>query len=267
MSKRKNLDELLAKKWLESQGYSNIEEPEKDSPDYVPDYVVDGNFAVEVRRLNRSIQVNGQTKGEESSRIPLSKTIERILSNIDPPSNEQSWIVNCEYDFSKPLPKNKVVKKQIHEALQPLTQPYDATLIPQLKKKYPDCDKHADEPGSLNDYDLRLCLSCGICLELCKISAPPARFLLQHVSDGEGVAVLSELESNINAAIQEKTQKIRGHEDKLWWLILIDHICYVPYSGLDQTELENLRTRIRVEKPWSRIVIVSLWYPEFWWSI
>ena len=204
---------------------------------------------------------------KKSSRIPLSKAIERILSNIVPPSNEQSWIVNCEYDFSKPLPKENVVKKQIHEALQPLTQPYDATLIHQLRKKYPDCDKHADEPGSLNDYDLRLCLSCGICLELYEF-APPPRFLLKYVSDGEGGSVFG-LESYINAAIQEKTQKIRGHENKFdrWWLILIDHIGYVPNSGLDQTELENLRTSIRVEKPWSQIVIVSYCYPEFWWSI
>lgn len=270
MSKRENPDERLAKKWLESQGYSNIvPQGTKNPPEDPPDYVVDCKLAVEVRRLNRSIQVNGQTEGEENSRIFLSKKIESVLSDIDPPSNEQSWIVDCTYDFSRPVPKKKVVKKQIHEALQPLTQPNDANVIHQLGKKYPDCDKHADEPGSLNDYDLRLCLSCGICLELYELCAPPARFLLNDVSDGEGVAVLSELESNINAAIQEKTQKIRGLENKFdrWWLILIDHICYVPYSGLDQTELKNLRTSIRVEKPWSRIVIVSYSEPESSWSI
>ena len=265
MNNPENADERLAKKWLESQGYSNIERPQREEDP--PDYVVDDNLAVEVRRLNRSIQVNGHTEGEETSRISLSKTIESILSNIDPPGNGQSWIVDCEYDFSSPLPKKKVVEKQIREALQLLTQPYDTDVIHQLGSKYLDYDKHADELGYL--HSLHLCLPCGICLELSEISATPARFLLQNVSDGEGVSVLSELESNINAAIQEKSQKIRDRKNKFdrWWLILIDHISYVPYSGLTQTELENLRTSIRVEKPWSKIIIVSLWAPDYWYEI
>lgn len=262
MSNRENGDELLAKKWLESQGCSNIERSEEDPPDYV----VDDSLAVEVRRLNRSIQVDGQTEGEETSRISLFKTIEIILSDIDLPGNEQSWVVDCEYNFSRSLPNKKVIEKQIREALQPLTQPYDTDVIHQLGSKYLDYDKHADELGYL--HSLHLCLPCGICLELSEISATPARFLLQNVSDGEGVAVLSELESNINAAIQEKSQKIRDRKNKFdrWWLILIDHICYVPYSGLTQTELENLRTSIRVEKPWSRIIIISLWSPDCWYE-
>ena len=265
MSNRENDDERLAKKWLESQGYSNIERPEEDPPDYV----VDDNLAVEVRRLNLKIQVNGRTEGEETSRISLSKTIESILSDIDLSGNEQSWIVNCEYDFSCSLPNKKVVEKQIHEALQPLTQPYDANVIHQLRTKCLDCDKHAGELDYLHNYDLHLCLPCGICLELGKISATPARFLLQDVSDGKGVIVLPELESNINAVINEKSQKIKGRKNEFdrWWLILIDYICYIPNSGLTQTELENLRTSIRVEKPWSRIVIVSLWSPNNWYEL
>ena len=262
MSNPENDDERLAKEWLESQGYSNIEREEDP-----PDYVVDDNLAVEVRRLNLKIQVNERTKGEEESQKPLYKTIESILSNIDPHGNKQSWVVNCEYDFSRPLPKKKVVEKQIREALQPLTQPYDTDVIHQLRSKYLDYDKHAGELGYL--HSLHLCLPCGICLELWEISATPARFLLQDVSDGKGVLVLSELESNIKAAIKEKSQKIKDRENDFdrWWLILIDHIGRVPNSGLTQTELENLRTSIRVEKPWSRIVIVSLWSPDCWYEL
>lgn len=262
MSNPENDDERLAKKWLESQGYSNIKREEDP-----PDYVVDGNFAVEIRRLNRSIQVNGQTEGEETSRISLSKTIESILSGIDLSGNKQSWIVDCEYDFSRPLPKKKIVEKQICEALQPLTQPYDTDVILQHRSKYLDYDKHAGELDYL--HGLHLCLPCGICIELEEIPTTPARFLLQNVSDGKGVAVLSELESNIKAAIKEKSQKIKDRKNDFdkWWLILIDHICYVPYSGLTQTELENLRTSIRVEKPWSRIIIISLWSPDCWYEL
>ena len=69
MSNRENTDECFAKKWLEFQGYSNIERIEDDPPDIV----VEGEYAVEVRRLNRKIR---QGEGEETSRISLQKTIE-----------------------------------------------------------------------------------------------------------------------------------------------------------------------------------------------
>ena len=58
MSNRENTDERFAKKWLEFQGYSNIEKIKNDPPDFV----VEGKYAIEVRRLNHSIQVNGQNR-------------------------------------------------------------------------------------------------------------------------------------------------------------------------------------------------------------
>ena len=102
MSNREKDDERLAKKWLESQGHSSIERSEDDPPDYV----VDGKLAVEVRRLNRRIEVDGQTEGEENSRISLYQTIESTLAEIDPPGNERRWEVACEYDFSRRLPNS-----------------------------------------------------------------------------------------------------------------------------------------------------------------
>ena len=263
MSNSENDDERLAKKWLESQGYKNI----KRSGDDPPDYVIDGKYAVEVRRLNRKIQIDGRTEGEENSRISLYKTIEKELAGFDPADNEQSWIVDCEYDFSRPLPQVKVVKKQIREALLPLTKPYDTDVISKLRLKWLDYGKHAHELDLL--FSLHLCLPCGICLKLGEIPEKPARFLLQNVSDGKGVLVLPELENSIKAAIEEKSQKIRDREtdfDK-WWLILIDHIGYVPNSGLKETGLKDLRAGIRGTTPWSRFIIVSLWVPDRWYEL
>lgn len=255
MSNRENDDERWARKWLESQGYSNIERI-KDDP---PDIVVEGVYAVEVRRLNLKIR---QGEGEETSRISLQRTIEKILAGIDSFANDQSWFVDCEYDFSRPLPKEKIIKKQIREVLLPLTQPYDDRVISELRSKYLDNSKHAHELDYL--CTLHLCLPCGICLELQDSSVQPARFVLQNVSDGEGVLILSELQKNIKAAIEEKSQKIKGRENNFdaWWLILIDHIGLVPNSGLTQTEWEELRKEIRAEQPWSRVIIVSLSNPD-----
>ena len=167
MSNRENDDERLAKKWLEYQGHSSIERSEDDPPDYV----VDGKFAVEVRRLNQRIEIDGQTEGEENSRISLYQTIESTLAEIDPLGNDRSWIVDCEYDFSRRLPSRTVVKNQIRKALIPLTQPYDINVVYQLNSEYRNDDKHADELDYLNLP--HLCLPCGICLEVGEISASP----------------------------------------------------------------------------------------------
>lgn len=260
MSNCENDDERWARKWLESQGYSNIERI-KDDP---PDYVVDDKYAIEVRRLNLKIR---QGEGEETSRISLRRTIEKALIEIGSFTNDQSWVVDCEYDFSRPLPKEKIIKKQIREVLLLLTQSRDDEFISEFGSKYLDYHKHAHELDSLGA--LHLCLTCGICLELQAISAQPARFVLQNVSDGEGVLVLPELEKNIEAAIREKSERIRGRENNFsaWWLILIDHIGCVPNSGITQTELEELQEEIRAQSPWSRVIIVSLWNLDFWYEL
>ena len=257
MSNRENDDERLARKWLESQKYKNIERSDDDPPDYV----IDGKYAVEVQRLNLKRQVNGRTEGEENSRLALGRTIKKALEMLAPPGKGRSVDVNCEYDFSRPLPKARVVKKQIREALLPLTQPNGTNVINQIKSKYLGCDKHRHEPL----FGLHLCLPCGICLELGEHSMKPDQFRLLNVSDGKGVLVSPELEHNIKSSIKEKTQKIRDRENDFdeWWLLLIDHIGYVLNSGLDETELGNLRAGIRVETPWSRIIIVSFWSPEY----
>ena len=259
MSNRENDDERWARKWLEFQGYSNIELI-KDDP---PDIVVEGEYAVEVRRLNLKIR---QGEGEETPRISLQRTIEKTLAGIGPPAKDQSWVIDCEYDFSRFF-KKRVVKRQVREALLPLTQPYDEKIFGELRSKYLDYHKHAHELDYLGA--LHLCLPCGICLELQDISVQPARFVLQDVSDGEGVLVLPELQKNIESAIKEKSERIRGRENNFgaWWLILIDHIGRVPNLGVTQAELEELREEIRAETPWSRIIIVSLRNLDSWYEL
>ena len=253
MSNRENADERLAKTWLDSQGYSRIERPKKDPPDYV----VDGDFAVEVRRLNQRIEVDGRTENEENPRIALHQTIERTLTKIGSPGGERGWVVNCEYDFTKPLPSKKVVEAQIRDALSAPTQPYNT--ISQLNEEYLNYDKHADELDLLNHP--HLCLRCGICLELHEILMPSPRFLLQNVSDGEGIGVAYELISNIPHYVIEKASKVKNANNiddyEKWWLLLVDHVCHLPIASLGESELQALRESIQDRDIWSRIIIIS----------
>ena len=257
MNARENHDECLAKEWLIQQGHTV-----RRLCDDPPDYVVDGQHAVEVRRLNQTIEVAGQFKGEEQSRITLKKAVEKVLGRFGPSSEGQCWIVDCEYDFSKPLPKTGIVREEVRKALQPLSRPCSDDIIEQHRSEYLDYDKHADELDHLNHP--HLCLPCGICLALVAIDAlesTASKFVLQNVSGREGIGIAHELINVIPTYIAEKSHKIRkknkinNYED--WWLLLIDHICHVPISILGESELKAIRESIQDRDFWSRIVIIS----------
>ncbi|MDE0164444.1 MAG: hypothetical protein OXH92_09520 [Bryobacterales bacterium] len=255
MSNHENDDESLAKTWLYSQGYSSVERAKKDPPDYV----VDSDFAVEVRRLNQRIEIDGRIKGEENSRIPLRQTIKGTLAKIGPSGGERDWVVNCEYDFTRALPSKKVVESQIREAISLLTWPYNTNTINQLNAKYLNYDKHADELDLLNHP--HLCLRCGICLELHETSMPSPGFSLWNVSGREGIGVAHELINSIQHYVTEKSTKIRKGNRitayKEWWLLLVDHVCHMPISILEESELQALLESIQDRDFWSRIVIIS----------
>ena len=160
-----NEDELRAKNWLRQQGYRNIRRPCSDPPDFV----IDGNCAVEVTRLNQRIIVGDdkRTKGEEEARIPLKDHIETILRNLGRPGNDGIiWVIDCEYDFSQPRQKLKIVTRQMKEALAPLLRPYDDSVICSMHSRHLDKSKHAGEISLLR-YP-HICLDCGICLNLQK---------------------------------------------------------------------------------------------------
>lgn len=254
-----NDDEIKAKKWLKAQGYTSIERPCEDPPDYV----VNDKIGVEVRRLNLNVVVNGQIKGEEQVWVPLRKAIEEALNEFGTPTGKQGWYVDCMYDPSKPMPKTKIVQREIHKHLLSLAQPSNTDLIEQCQLGYRSRDPNTGE--TLPSIHFHLSLPCGICLMLTPGSPKSAMFILQDVSAGQGILILSELLANIKHAVDEKTHKIKKREKDLdeWWLILVDHIGHIPYSGLTQTELSDLRTKIRVESPWSRVIIVSRIYPDF----
>ena len=243
MAKRKeNDDELCARNWLRQQGCQDIRRPCSDPPDLV----VDGDCAVEVTRLNQRIVVGDEenSRGEEEVRQPLTCQISRVLEELGPPGNEgRSWAIDCEYDFTKPLPHRKVVSAQISEALTPLLKPYNDHVVSDIHSGQCDFEKHG---GKILHFGFpHLCLDCGICLGLAEFSHDPATFFLQNVSDGRGIGIAEELKKSILNRTREKSEKIRNQnkvgEYKYWWLVLVDHICHVPMQIPFEHELSFVR--------------------------
>ena len=249
-------DELCAQNWLTQQGYRDIQRPSDDPPDFV----VDGDYAVEVTRLNQRIVVGDDkhSKGEEQARIPLTDCIEKIICKLGPPGNEgRSWVIDCEHDFTEPLPHQNVVSAEISEALAPLLKPYDDSVISGMHSRHLDYSKHAGEISHLG-YP-HICLESGICLGLGEFSHDPAKFFLQNVSDGKGIGIAEELRKGIRNRIRDKSEKIRSQNKvgayRNWWLVLVDHVCHVPMQILFEHELSFIRDQ-RFEF-WSRVVVIS----------
>ena len=262
MNNRENRDELIGRQWLEHH-CTTVRRVCDDPPDYVAD-----QFAVEVRRLNLGFRVKGSTRGEEESRIPLRKSIKHALARIGKPANGRSWVIDCEYDFSTGLPEPKVLHREISQALEPLTKAYDDEVLMRLRSEHPLDGRHRDESDLLSH--LHLCLKCGICLDLEEVAAArDASFVLGDISDGEGTLLFAELEKRIKDAINEKAEKIAHRVNCFgeWWLILVDHVGFVPNSGLTTNELSGLRASIHVEYPWSRVIIVSREQPNSWYEL
>ena len=246
-----NKDERIAREWLKQQGHTNIEWPDEDPPDFV----VDGKYAVEVRRMNPIIEIDGQKKGEEELRIRLFDAVKRVLDSFGPPVNGKGFYVDGMYDYSQLLlPQSKALGQEIKEALQPF---HDEVLKPD---QFSPCLL----PSQLK-------LKCGICLNLRRGCPKSSMFALWHVSDGKGWRVLSEVRKSLQHCIDEKCAKASrkekdypGHE---WWLLLVDRILGISIQSLSEPALESLHKEIQVHKPFSRVFVISPenleWFHEF----
>lgn len=251
-----NDDELLARDWLRSQGFKDIQRPSSDPPDFV----VDGKFAVEVTRLSQRIVVGADkhSRGEERARIPLRDQIQKTIDQLGPPGNKgRSWVIDCEYDISVPLPNRKAVAAQISEALAPLLNPYDDKVVSELHATQFDFEKHAGEISYMGFP--HLCLECGICIDLAELSHSPAKFILANVSDRKGIAVAEDLAIGIRNRLRTKSEAIRNQnkvgEYGSWWLILVDHVGLMPMQMLAEQELSSVQNQ-DIDF-WNRIVVVS----------
>ena len=256
MKQRRNKDECWAEKWLVKQGYQEIRRPRRDPPDFV----VDGQCAVEVTRLSQRIVISSATNSisEEQAREPLRDRLEKALHGLGPPGNEgRSWTVNCTYDLETPLPKPKAVSAQVKKALSPLVKPYDYEVVYDVHSRHRDYRKHAGEPYCLGFP--HICLKCGICLDLWEVADSPSKFIVQDVSDGKGIHVAGELNESIRNRIQQKSENVSKRQliddYASWWLVLVDYVSHAPVKGLSEHELSLIRDHDFGF--WSRVIVLS----------
>lgn len=226
--------EKLAEKCLKNMGYSNIiYEPDGNVP---PDFLVEGRYAVEVRRLNQNYDDGSGSgpRGLEEDAIPLWHRIRSHLANLGPaPATGESWYVF--FSFSRPTPAWNDLKREL-----------DALLIPFMREANPQ------------PFERMLPLHSEFRLKVFRAVTPKSTFFeLGGQSDEQsGGWLLNEIESNLSHCIKEKSTKIQRFRHKYpeWWLMLPDHIGF----SLSDFERELFLDEIKViPEQFDKVILID----------
>lgn len=221
--------EQLVERYLLHRGHRKVSfEPDGNVP---PDFLVDDNIAVEVRRLNQTYVENGVPRGLEKANISTWQGVKRLLGKFDRPASEASWYIRIR--LSRPVEQWKRLQPRLEKGLREFAA------------------SSSKQPGPV---------ACGQGVELEVIglagTAQANLFLLGSLDDRQACGWLfEELENNIQRCVDEKAKKIAARRQKYphWWLILVDHIGY----ALDEEEREMFRDEVVVHHDWDRIILVD----------
>ena len=222
-----NRDEKIAEEFLRIV-HSNVAfEPDGNIP---PDFSIDGNIGVEVRRLNQQHRNDGNIEGIEKQSIPLLKTVSNELSTYNIGNNGKSYWLTLRY--TRNIDKNRIIKKNIKNSIN---------AFENQNETIPFCYKLG------KNVDLEFISNASHSKQKYKIG-------IESDMDSGGWVVPMYVD-DITHCIKEKEQRIKPHLSKYgsWWLILVDNILCLCDS--DITEVTQ-----QLSKPacFSKIVILDI---------
>jgi hypothetical protein len=221
-------EEQMAATYLGALGLGSPKyEPDGNIP---PDFLLSASIAVEVRRLNKHVEVNGKNEGLEQAEIPLMKTVEATLRSFD-----KSWAGSTYFAFirfSRPIPARKTLASRLATVLKAFLQ----------------------DPSQPHR---KIFVDPALSIDL--ISATPVSnrtFLIGGNSDPDrGGWVVDDYRANIQLCSDEKAAKVANYRAKYatWWLLLVDFIGY----GLDEFDREQLKRSAPIAHGWNKIVVIN----------
>lgn len=169
--------EKLVRQFLVSQGFDDIKyEPDGNVP---PDFLVDGQIAVEARRLNQNHFGEGKPRGLEEIEIPLWRKAKKLLQSLGPSVSGESWFVFIR--FGRPMLPWTALEPKLRMALERFM--------------------HQPERRNSTVFAER-----GFEVDLYRASQPhPQLFLMSGSSDAEsGGPILAEIEKTFSTARTKK---------------------------------------------------------------
>ncbi len=226
--------ERIAKEYLSSLNLGELTyEPDGNVP---PDFLIDGDIAVEVRRLNQQIDLpGGGTEALDSLSNPFIKGLERYLQEISPSIDGESWFVYV--SFSRPLEGRQELRKQLKNALVTFMKDRERTRCTLSITPHLEIDlKRANQTY-------------------------PSFFQIRGYDDlDSGGFVLAETIKGLLVCIPEKEKKIapfRGRYSE-WWLVLVNHISL----RLNSEDQRRLRESPPLSHSWDKVILVNPLVPS-----
>lgn len=222
-----NREEKIAETYLKSKGFQDIQfEPDGNIP---PDFFIDGEIAVEVRRLNQHYEHNGKADALESVNFKLIPMLNKLLKSYEGEGHISSSFVCITY--WRPVGKIKERIKKIKEIL----------------------DNHLNDLSGTKTYKVCDSVEIEVLPSSKRFESP---YVLGSMSDmNNGGFVVAEVHKNLQLIYEEKSRKIAPykHKYKNWWLVLIDQIGY----GLDKASAEQIREISAPSTDWQKVILVS----------
>ena len=200
-------EEEIVQEYLEFIGFENIQyEPNGNR---TPDFLINQQIAVEVRRLNQFYEEKPLEKVTYNLVPKVIKQIESFGNN----PHTRSSLVGIRY--SRPIKYSTRIKDEIDTILNLHSKQMDKHIVykvsSNLELRFFPSEKRLAKQYNLGSY----------------------------TDFNEGGFVLGNIYESLKHIIKEKIEKIAPFrsEYKTWWLVLVDHIG----NGLSESEIEQLR--------------------------
>ena len=194
-----------------------------------PDFLVDGQIAIEVRRLNEHDWNNDKPRPLEESEIPLVRQIRPLInSNVYLCEKTLGIIMH----FGRPLPNKRSIENGT--------------------KRFLDDIKRSSEPqGMRKEVAPRVHLICTGDF----VSTGTAFKLLGWWDDNQGGSILSLVERNVRICLDNKSRKVRPNKQKypVWWLLLVDYVS----AGANDYERPEFKDALSLSHDFDRVLIVD----------
>jgi hypothetical protein len=224
-------DEKIAKAYLEHLEGKEIEyEPDGNIP---PDFLLNQEIAIEVRRLNQNFKINDRNVPVEKLEYKILQIV-RVLETIKNDSYDYSILFSIKY--KRPL---KIDKKLLNE----------------IEQKVIDVIK-------IIENTINIVINNNLLIKLTKSPRKYSEyFSLLSITDMDtGGLVHQIVYNNLKISLQEKENKIRPYFKKyqIWWLILIDHVGFM----LKDYDFDLLNKMPILECVFDKIIVVSYFDPK-----
>ena len=225
-------EEQIAEQYFKSKGFSTIiYEPDGNVP---PDFLLDNEVAVEVRRLNQHWEVNGISEPLENLEFDLISRFMGLLKSYESVTFDKSAFVNIE--FSRPISSTKDIIKIIKTKL----------------------DEQLKDIHQQRTYQISRNVKIEVFPATSKLKSP-FNLAFQMDNDGGGF-VVGNIYDSLKIIVEEKQRKIMKYRTKYnqWWLALVDFIGY----GIDKNDLEQLSESLDFHYDFAKIIFIPPLKPE-----